>query len=66
MIEALYAGFAESREPTTVDLATVLSQTVPLSRLMADQIAGLRKWSQGRARPASSIEPESRQRRIAA
>ncbi len=65
-IEALYLAFAESREPTTLDLSMVLSDTVPLSKLMAEQIAALRKWSQGRARPASSIERESKHRRIAA
>ncbi len=65
-IEGLYLAFAESREPTTIDLATVLSETVPLAKLMAEQIATLRKWAQGRARPASIQEPATNQRRIAA
>ena len=65
VIEALYLAFAESREPTTLDLSTVLSETVPLSKLMSEQITGLRKATQGRARPASTPEPVSSQRRIA-
>ena len=35
-------------------LASALNGFVPLSRLMAEQIAALRQWSSGRARPATS------------
>ncbi len=59
------AGFDKKREPSTVDIAAVLSDTVPLAKLMAEPIAALRKWAQGRARPAS-VATSSRGRRIAA
>ena len=65
-IDALYGGFAENREPGMDDVSACLSATVPLSKLMSEQIQSLRKWAKGRARPATSPEPESKQRRITA
>ncbi|MDA0232559.1 MAG: AAA family ATPase [Chloroflexi bacterium] len=53
-IDALYAAFAESREPGLDDVTSALADAVPLSRLMSEQIQSLRKWAKGRARPASS------------
>jgi len=44
----------------------VLAETVPLSRLMAEQIDGLRRWAQGRARFATSREEAKAGRKIAA
>ena len=35
-------------------LASALNGFVPLSRLMAEQIAALKQWSINRARPATS------------
>lgn len=35
-------------------IAGVLTEFVPLSKLMAEQITALRQWSKGRARPATS------------
>ena len=54
-LEAMFAAFERSKEPTDLDIASVLNGFVPLSRLMAEQIEGLRKWSAGRARPATSV-----------
>jgi len=48
----------------TVSLA--LNDMVPLSNLMAEQIAGLRAWSKGRARPATSQSAHGKSRKIAA
>ena len=63
--DALYRAFAEQgREPTTADLRQALRDTVPLSKL-SEQVDALRKWAKGRARPATSPERESKQRRIA-
>ena len=50
-IEALYLAFdAGEKEPTDLDIARVLTEFVPLSKLMAEQIGGLRQWAKGRAR----------------
>jgi SpoVK/Ycf46/Vps4 family AAA+-type ATPase len=66
-IEALYAAFDDETEPTDLTIASVLNDLVPLSKLMAEQIAALRNWAKGRARMATS-EPafERRARRLAA
>ena len=37
------------KEPTDLDIARVLTEFVPLSKLMAEQIGGLRNW--GRVGP---------------
>ena len=54
-VDALYLAFdAGEKEPTDLDIAGVLTEFVPLSKLMAEQIAGLRNWAKGRARLATS------------
>lgn len=53
-LEAMFSAFERSKEPTDLDVASALNGFVPLSRLMAEQIEGLRKWSSDRARPATS------------
>jgi hypothetical protein len=65
-IEALYLAFDVEREPTDLDIARVLTEFVPLSKLMAEQIGSLRQWSRGRARLATSQPFERKLRRIAA
>jgi ATP-dependent 26S proteasome regulatory subunit len=65
VIDALYAAFAAGREPGMPDLLKALAETVPLSKLMSEQIAGLRKWSQGRCRMATSPIQEVNGRKIA-
>ncbi|MEI7901952.1 MAG: AAA family ATPase [bacterium] len=67
--DALYRAFAESREPGTSDMLAAVADSVPLSKLMGEQIAGLRKWAMGRCRMAASgaaAEPGAAGRRIAA
>jgi len=65
--DALYRAFAENREPKTGDLLAAVTETVPLSKLMGDQIAGLRKWAQGRCRMAAAAPVDAAGgRRIAA
>jgi hypothetical protein len=44
----LYAAFDQENEPTDLTVAQVLTDLVPLPRLMAEQISGLRQWAQGR------------------
>jgi len=65
-IEALYLAFDEENEPTDLDIARVLTEFVPLSKLMAEQIGGLRNWAKGRARLATSVSSARTLRRIAA
>jgi hypothetical protein len=65
-IEALYMAFDGNKEPNDLTIAQVLTEFVPLSKLMAEQITGLRQWTKGRARLATSPSSERRLRRIAA
>lgn len=54
-VDALFESFTEDREPTDFDLATAITRTIPLARLMDGQIAALRQWAKGRAREAAGI-----------
>jgi SpoVK/Ycf46/Vps4 family AAA+-type ATPase len=54
VISALYDSFDEGRELTQQDILTVLGQSVPLSKTIAETISGLREWAVERTRPASS------------
>ena len=63
-IEALYLAFDSEKEPTDLDIARVLTEFVPLSKLMAEQIGGLRTWAKGRARLATSLVSERGLRKI--
>jgi SpoVK/Ycf46/Vps4 family AAA+-type ATPase len=63
-IEALYLAFDGEKEPTDLDIAQVLTEFVPLSKLMAEQITGLRQWAKGRARLATSLVSERKLRRM--
>ena len=66
VIDALYSAFAEGQEPTTGLVCQVTADSVPLSKLMSEQIAGLRKWAVGRCRMATSPVKEAKGRKIAA
>jgi ATP-dependent 26S proteasome regulatory subunit len=55
IISAMYEAFSLGTDVTTDLILKALSQTVPLVRTMAEQIAGLRAWAVGRARNASRI-----------
>ena len=68
-VEALYLAFdsgngAGAKEPTDLDIAGVLTEFVPLSKLMAEQITGLRNWAKGRARLATSLVAEKMGRKL--
>ena len=58
-LAAMFAGFERQKEPTDLDIAVALNETVPLSRLMAEQIAALKQWAKGRARSATQAPPTS-------
>jgi len=63
-VDALFLSFDAEREPTDLDVAQVLTEFVPLSKLMAEQITGLRNWAKGRARTATSLVSERGLRKI--
>jgi hypothetical protein len=55
--EAMYRAFADGeRKITTEDLLAVAKTTVPLSKTASQKIEALRKWAEGRARPATTPE----------
>ncbi len=65
--DASYLAFDGNREPADFDVARILTEFVPLSKLMAEQITGLRNCAKGRARLATSARQEEvRLRGIAA
>jgi SpoVK/Ycf46/Vps4 family AAA+-type ATPase len=64
LVDALFLAFDAEREPTDLDVASVLTEFVPLSKLMAEQITGLRNWAKGRARTATSSVVEKRLRKM--
>ena len=64
-VEAMYSAFERDTEPTDLDIAQVLTTFMPLSKLMAEQINGLRHWAKGRARPATTPTPDSKLRKLA-
>lgn len=65
-IEALHGAFDEEKEPTDLTIAQVLTEFVPLSKLMAEEISGLRNWAKGRARFATSQPAQSKLRQLVA
>jgi hypothetical protein len=64
--EALFQAFDNDREPTDLTIAQVLTEFVPLSKTMAEQMSGVRNWAKGRARMATSLAAEPKLRRLAA
>ena len=63
-VDALYDGFSRNEEPTDLNTMMQVNQVVPLSKLMNEQISGLRSWAKGRARLATKLKTESRGRKI--
>jgi SpoVK/Ycf46/Vps4 family AAA+-type ATPase len=52
--ESVEEAFADGKECTTESVLSVMKRIVPLSVTMREEIAFLRQWQEGRARPASS------------
>lgn len=53
VVGAMYAAFADEREPDADDLRYASEEIVPLYRTYEERIKALREWAQGRARSAS-------------
>lgn len=64
-IDALHEAFSRRDEPSDLSIALLLNDLVPLSKLMGEQVSNLRQWAKGRARRATSGEPDRRGRKIA-
>ncbi len=56
IIAGMYDAFARREPLTTGDVIRNLADTVPLSRMMAEEIERLREWARHRARSASEID----------
>src|SRR5207244_8800052 len=63
-IDALHEAFSRRDEPSDLSIAMLLSELVPLSTLMSEQIDALRKWAKGRARLATKPGTQPTQRKI--
>jgi len=57
VISAMFDMFYEKQNMTTERLLESIRQTVPLSKTMSEDIDGLRKWAEGRARSANNPSP---------
>jgi hypothetical protein len=64
-VDSLYQAFDEDAEPSDLTIARAITELVPLSKLMAEQITGLRNWAKGRARMATTQPMESNLRKLA-
>jgi hypothetical protein len=53
IISGLYEAFDEGKPLSTDHIIANIRATVPLSRMMEEEIMSLRKWAEKRARPAS-------------
>lgn len=53
VIAGLYEAFDKNRPLVMDDLLSVLQETIPLSRMMEEEIGGLREWARQRARQAA-------------
>ena len=52
--EGLFSAFECDRDLSDADLEEAVSNTVPLSKTMANELGALRRWAEGRARLAST------------
>ncbi len=58
MISGLYDAFAEGKELGQDDLERAVSDSLPLSTTMREDIERLRDWARTRTRAASHAAPE--------
>lgn len=60
LVDAMWRAFAAGKKRAgTEEVTAAIAETLPLSRTMAEKIDAMRKWSIGRARPATSREEEN-------
>ena len=63
-IDSLYQSFCRNEEPTQQTVLAAITDTVPLSQLMGDQINALRRWAKGRARQATTEIRDKLERKL--
>ena len=56
IVSALFDVYYEKKSLATEAIIKSVQATVPLSKTMSEDIEALRRWSEGRARPASSAD----------
>jgi len=54
IISALYDAFDETRDIEMLDLIRIITQSVPLSKTMHEEIESFRAWAKEHARPATN------------
>ena len=59
IVSSLFDAFYEKKRLSTERLLEGLNETVPLSKTMAEDVDALRRWAVGRARQATSPDPET-------
>jgi SpoVK/Ycf46/Vps4 family AAA+-type ATPase len=55
VVTALLYAFSEGRPLAQADVVRAARETVPLAKTARESVEALRRWAQGRARPASSM-----------
>jgi AAA+ superfamily predicted ATPase len=55
IVTALLYAFSEGRPLAQADVVRAARETVPLAKTARESVEALRRWAQGRARPASSM-----------
>jgi len=58
VVSALFDAFSAGRDIATEDILKSLTETVPLSKTMEQEITSLREWAMSRARHASILQEE--------
>jgi hypothetical protein len=62
----MFLAFDQEQQPSDLTIARVLTDFVPLSKIMPEQIASMKHWAKGPARPATTPPSERKLRKIAA
>jgi len=55
IVSGLFDAFSAETELDTAIVMHSIGETVPLSKTMSEELAKLRSWALGRARPASDV-----------
>ena len=60
--ESLFVAFDDNaREITTADVVSAAANIIPIAKTMAEKIEAIRRWGEGRARPAAAQQPQQTQ-----
>jgi len=58
--ESLFAAFDDNaREITTADVVSAASNIIPIAKTMSEKIEAIRRWGEGRARPAAAPQQQT-------